>query len=107
MTREDLERQVSGICIAASLPITFGGAIVSAEATRQILALFDRYEDEQWRPVTEPPTERQEVLIADEMKDGQWCICMYYSFTPGNHWPPLDRFTGRWRAVALPPGPGE
>lgn len=63
MTREDLELRVSEICVAANLPPTMSRWIHSTEATRQILALIDRYEDEKWKPVTEPPDDDRPVLL--------------------------------------------
>jgi len=105
MTREDLERQVSGICIAASLPITFGGASVSAEATRQILALIDRFEDEKWRPVTEPPKVTEQVdLLFELVLDPHKYVDVWYGYNPGEHWPPREMYQGgRWRVLPQPP----
>lgn len=104
MTREELHTEVAtltGEIVGMVSDLSPFDWKSKAEIDKEILALFDRYEREQWQ--SEPPTEHQEVLICEAIEDGQRYFSTFHDYNPGEYWPPLKRLTGRWRKVELPP----
>lgn len=98
MMRDELREEIKLI-----LAITRTCGIDGYDATDKVLAIFDRYEREQWRmdiPTWEPS---REILV--EHVDGT-CMSMYTTWNANQEEPwPWPDLTGRWRE--LPPGPGE
>lgn len=97
MTREELREEIYEQISSG------GGAGLIANC---IMGIFDRYEREQWRPVTKPPDDEREVLLRDER--GEWYLARYQR----SAWVSVDDYRilidnkkAFWRA--LPPGPGE
>lgn len=96
MTRKELKAELREAC----------KGYIDAD---DILALFDRYEREQWRPGGWPPNDTHSKLVIGGEGDGRW-YSLAYCVLGGDGWihtsgVPMPQRVEFWRE--LPPGPGE
>jgi len=102
VTRGELRDDIFDIVFALNAGI---GTALEIQATSDILAIIDRFEDEKWRPVTEPPEVTETVSLIFEVVNCPWpYVEVWWGYNPGEHWPPHERYTGgRYRVLPMPP----
>lgn len=102
MTREEMRAEIFDVLFALNAGI---GTALEIQATSALLALIDRFEDEKWKPVTEPPEVTEQVdLLFEVVLDPHVYVDVWYGYNPGEHWPPREMYQGgRWRVLPKPP----